>query len=48
MRDAARRWSGIPHLAALSDPVNTNQIYYSLDELARQVRARILINRLPI
>ena len=32
----------------LSDPVNTNQIFYSRSELARQVRARILIHQLPI
>ena len=32
----------------LSDPVNTNQIFHSLDELARQVRARSLNHRLPI
>jgi hypothetical protein len=40
--------SGYIDPAALSDPVNTNQIYYSLNELASQVRARILIRRLPI
>jgi hypothetical protein len=34
--------------AALSDLVKTNQIYYDRGELARQVRARILIHRLPI
>lgn len=40
--------SGCLDPIALSDPVNTNQIFYSRNELARQVRARILIHRLPI
>ena len=32
----------------LSDPINTNQVFYSRNELARQVHARILIRRLPV
>jgi hypothetical protein len=34
--------------ANLSDPVNTNQVFYSRDELARQVCARIVIRRLQV
>jgi hypothetical protein len=39
--------SGYLDPTTLSDPVNTNQVYYSRSELARQIRARILIRRLP-
>lgn len=40
--------SGYLDPTTLSDPVNTNQVFYSRNELARQVRARIVIHKLPI
>ena len=40
--------SGYLDPANLSDPINRNQVFYSRNELVRQVRARILIRRLPV
>ena len=40
--------SGYLDPATLSDPVNANQVFYSRRELARQIRARILIQKLPV
>jgi hypothetical protein len=40
--------SGYLDPTTLSDPVNTNQVFYSRNEIARQIRARILIRSLPV